>query len=227
MDSSDASRSPARSQSSRACCCSTSRSPGLTHRCAIVYGASCDACSARLGLCTVIVTHDAEEAALLADEIIVLDHGRVLQAGTRAEVFRAPSSPEVASLLGIANARRGVAVAPAAISSNGAEILTSASGLVEGSKVGWCVRPERISVNGAGGYEAVLLDDVDLGSIRELTVALNGRLELTVRTAATTELVVGERLRLDIPPDDVSVWLLPSPQRGDGDSSDSTFVHAG
>ena len=61
------------------------------------------------GLCTVIVTHDPEEAALLADEIIVLDHGRVLQAGPRAEVFRAPSSPEVAGLLGIANARRGVA----------------------------------------------------------------------------------------------------------------------
>jgi ABC-type sulfate/molybdate transport systems ATPase subunit/ABC-type sulfate transport system permease component len=179
------------------------------------------------GLCTVIVTHDPEEAALLADEIIVLDHGRVLQAGPRADVFRAPSSPEVAGLLGIANARRGVAVTRARISSDGAEILTSASGLVEGSEVVWCVRPERISVDRAGGYEAVLLDDIDLGSTRELTVALAGRLELTVRTAATTELVVGERLRLDIPPQDVSVWPLPSPQRGGGDSSDSTFVHAG
>ncbi len=178
------------------------------------------------GLCTVIVTHDPEEAALLADEIIVLDHGRVLQAGPRAEVFRAPSSPEVAGLLGIANARRGVAVAGAAISSDGAEILTSASDLVEGSEVVWCVRPERISVDRAGGYEAVLLDDVDLGTTRELTVALAGRLELTVRTAATTELVVGERLRLHIQPQDVSVWALSGPQRGGG-SSDSTFLHAG
>jgi ABC-type Fe3+/spermidine/putrescine transport system ATPase subunit/ABC-type sulfate transport system permease component len=179
------------------------------------------------GLCTVIVTHDPEEAALLADEIIVLDHGRVLQAGARAEVFRAPGSPEVAGLLGIANARRGVALARAAISSDGAEILTSASGLVEGSEVVWCVRPERISVDRAGGYEAVLLDDIDLGSTRELTVALAGRLELTVRTAATTELVIGEPLRLDIPPQDVSVWPLPGPQRGGGDSSESTFVRAG
>jgi ABC-type Fe3+/spermidine/putrescine transport system ATPase subunit/ABC-type sulfate transport system permease component len=179
------------------------------------------------GLCTVIVTHDPEEAALLADEIIVLDHGRVLQAGARADVFRAPSSPEVAGLLGIANARRGVALPRATISSDGAEILTSASGLVEGSEVVWCVRPERISVDHAGNYEAVLLDDIDLGSTRELTVALAGRLELTVRTAATIELVVGERLRLDIPPQDVSVWPLSGPQGGGGDSSDSTFVHAG
>ena len=178
------------------------------------------------GLCTVIVTHDPEEAALLADEIIVLDHGRVLQAGPRAEVFGAPSSPEVAALLGIANARRGVAVAREAISSDGAEIQTCASGLAQGSEVVWCVRPERISVDGAGSYEGVLLDDIDLGSTRELTVALTRRLHLTVRTAATTELVVGQRLRLDIPPQDVSVWPLARPERGGEDPGDSTVVHA-
>jgi ABC-type sulfate/molybdate transport systems ATPase subunit/ABC-type sulfate transport system permease component len=179
------------------------------------------------GLCTVIVTHDPEEAALLADEIIVLDHGRVLQAGPRAEVFRAPSSPEVAGLLGIANARRGVAGAGMMISSDGAEIRTSANGLAEGSGVVWCVRPERISVDDAGGYEAVLLDDIDLGSTRELTVTLGGSLELTVRTAATIELAVGARLRLDIPPQDVSVWPLPAPQHNGNGSSDSPAVHAG
>ncbi len=44
------------------------------------------------GLNTVIVTHDPEEAALLADEIVVLGGGRVLQAGTRESVFHAPGS---------------------------------------------------------------------------------------------------------------------------------------
>ena len=39
------------------------------------------------GLSTIIVTHDAEEAALLADEIIVIGDGGLLQAGPRAEVF--------------------------------------------------------------------------------------------------------------------------------------------
>ncbi len=164
------------------------------------------------GLCTVIVTHDPEEAALLADEIIVLDHGRVLQAGARAEVFRTPSSPEVAGLLGIANARRGVAVASGLISSEGAELRIAANGLAAGQEVVWCVRPERISVDGNGGYEAILLDDVDLGSARELTVSLAGSLELTVRTAATTELTIGEPVRVDIAPEDVAVWPSPGPQ---------------
>jgi ABC-type sulfate/molybdate transport systems ATPase subunit/ABC-type sulfate transport system permease component len=179
------------------------------------------------GLCTVIVTHDPQEAALLADEIIVLDHGRVLQAGSRAEVFRAPGSPEVAGLLGIANAHRGVALEGNLIVSDGVEIQTSASGLSAGSEVVWCVRPERISVDGAGGYEAILLDDIDLGSTRELTVALAGSLELTVRTAARMELAIGERLRLDIPAEEVSVWPLPGAQPDDGGSSDSPVLHAG
>jgi ABC-type sulfate/molybdate transport systems ATPase subunit/ABC-type sulfate transport system permease component len=173
------------------------------------------------GLCTVIVTHDPEEAALLADEIIVLDHGRVLQAGPRAEVFRAPRSPEVAGLLGIANARRGVAIGGRAISSEGAEIQTSVSGLSQGVEVVWCVRPERISLDGAGGYEAILLDDIDLGSTRELTVALAGGLELTVRTAVTAELAVGARLRVGIAPEDVAVWPLSGRQRDDGGSGDA------
>src|SRR6185437_3164981 len=55
------------------------------------------------GLSTVLVTHDPEEAALLADEILVVDEGRLLQAGPRAEVFARPASPQVARLLGIPN----------------------------------------------------------------------------------------------------------------------------
>jgi ABC-type Fe3+/spermidine/putrescine transport system ATPase subunit/ABC-type sulfate transport system permease component len=162
-----------------------------------------------VGLCTVIVTHDPEEAALLADEIVVIDAGRVLQAGTRQEVFGAPSSPQVAALLGIANARRAVAVASDRISCDGAELQVANSGLAVGSEVVWCVRPERISLDPRGSYEAILLDDVDLGSVRELTVGLGGSLELTVRTSTTLELTLGSPLRIDIEPEDVAVWALP------------------
>ena len=64
------------------------------------------------GLSTVIVTHDPEEAALLADEILVVDEGRLLQAGPRAEVFARPASPQVARLLGILNLTPAVVRAP-------------------------------------------------------------------------------------------------------------------
>jgi molybdate transport system permease protein len=167
------------------------------------------------GLCTVIVTHDPEEAALLADEIIVIDDGRVLQAGTRREVFRTPSSPQVAGLLGIANARRAVVAAHDTIDSGGAEIRIDTHDLAVGSEVVWCVRPERISMDPDGDYEAVLRDDIDLGSTRELTVALGDTLELTVRTSDTRALTIGSSVPVEIDLEDVAMWPLQSPRHED------------
>ena len=168
------------------------------------------------GLCTVIVTHDAEEAALLADEIVVIDAGRVLQAGTRQQVFQAPCSPHVAALLGIANTRSGVAVAADTIDSDGFELHVGDRGLEAGSEVVWCVRPERIVLDPLGGYEATLLDDVDLGFVRELTIVLGDSLELIVRTTLDLELATASLVRLAIEPGTVAVWPLPASRGGDG-----------
>ena len=57
----------------------------------------------------VIVTHDPDEAALLSDEILVLDQGRVLQTGLTEAVFRRPASETVARLLGAENVAFGFA----------------------------------------------------------------------------------------------------------------------
>lgn len=51
------------------------------------------------GVATVLVTHDSDEAALLAGDVIVIEDGRALQAGSREEVFGAPSSDRVRRLL--------------------------------------------------------------------------------------------------------------------------------
>lgn len=52
----------------------------------------------------VLVTHDLDEATMLADDLLVLDRGMVLQAGPVADVLRAPASPMVAELLDLADA---------------------------------------------------------------------------------------------------------------------------
>jgi molybdate transport system ATP-binding protein/molybdate transport system permease protein len=177
-------------------------------------------------LATVLVTHDPEEAALLAEEVLVLEEGRVLQAGTRASVFGAPSSPQVAALLGIANAHRGVALGPGRIASAGTELRVAAAGLAAGAEVAWAVRPERIELRPDGRYEATLLDDADLGAERELTVVLGAsaaasagggsdeaepagaRVELSVRTLQAGALAPGTALRLELAPEQISVWPL-------------------
>ncbi|WP_380165575.1 ABC transporter ATP-binding protein [Jannaschia sp. R86511] len=56
--------------------------------------------------CTVLVTHDALDAMVLADRIVVLEAGRVVQQGTPAELARTPRTPYVAQLVGL-NLHRG------------------------------------------------------------------------------------------------------------------------
>jgi len=155
---------------------------------------------------SVIVTHDPEEAALLADEVIVLEDGHALQAGTREEVFRTPASPRVAALLGIVNTREGVVLAGGRLASAGAELEADTAGLDEGTEVVWCVRPERILLDPAGAYDARLLDDADLGAVRELTIALGNSLELTLRTSERGELAPSSPVRVSIAPHDITVW---------------------
>jgi ABC-type Fe3+/spermidine/putrescine transport system ATPase subunit/ABC-type sulfate transport system permease component len=171
-----------------------------------------------LGLSTVIVTHDPEEAALLSDELLVLDDGRVLQAGTREAVFAAPASPQVAALLGIANANTGAAVAANRIASEGTELEVREAALTPGVAVAWSIRPEDIALDPAGGYEAIVLDSADLGSSRELTLAVEGTLELTMRTFARLDVPIGDPVRVGLPPEAISVWPLGAcgePSRGD------------
>jgi molybdate transport system permease protein len=163
------------------------------------------------GLSTVLVTHDAEEAALLADEIVVLGDGRVLQSGSREDVFQRPASPWVASLLGIPNANRASVLAPGLLSSHGARLRAATDGLAPGDEVIWSVRPERIVLDARGEHAAELLDAVDLGTVRELTISLGGALELLVRTDARTTMSVGQRLTVAVAAQDISVWPVAPP----------------
>ncbi len=162
------------------------------------------------GVASVIVTHDAEEAAMLAEEVIVLEQGRVLQAGTREELFRSPGSPRVAALLGIANVREGVVLAPGRIASAGAELGADTAELAPGCEIFWCARPERIRVDREGSYEAQLIDDVDLGATRELTLLMGDSLELTVRTSERGLLALGAPLRFALAVADIVIWRARS-----------------
>lgn len=60
----------------------------------------------------VLVTHDLQEARQLADKLVVLDAGQVLQAGTPAEIYRSPRNARVADLLGVQNRFSGVWLGP-------------------------------------------------------------------------------------------------------------------
>lgn len=65
----------------------------------------------RVGVPLVLVTHDAQDAQALADTVVVIDRGRVLQTGSPTEVFRAPRTPRVAMLVGLCTHWQGIITA--------------------------------------------------------------------------------------------------------------------
>ncbi len=58
----------------------------------------------RLGVTTIMVTHDQEEALSVADRIVVMNHGRIEQVGTPIQIYREPASAFVADFVGRVNA---------------------------------------------------------------------------------------------------------------------------
>jgi putative spermidine/putrescine transport system ATP-binding protein len=131
-----------------------------------------------LGITTIYVTHDQEEALSLSDRIVVMRDGRVEQVGTPFEIYNFPRTGFVASFVGTLSVLRGEVTDPGrgAIVVDGQEIR-AARGL-EGAGVGEtravALRPEIVSLNepGAKGNRMQgTVEDVNfLGSIVRIRV---------------------------------------------------------
>jgi iron(III) transport system ATP-binding protein len=88
--SSSASRWRARWPPRPACCCWTSRCRRWTPSCACTCASEIRSLQRKLGVTTIMVTHDQEEALSVADRIVVMNHGVIEQVGTPMEVYRDP-----------------------------------------------------------------------------------------------------------------------------------------
>ena len=102
-----------------------------------------------LGLTTVYVTHDQEEALSLADRLVVLRSGRVDQIGTPAELHDLPANAHVADFMGYRNLLPMKVSAEGTVEGSGLT-FRAASSLPVGSSVMVAIRPEDLEV-GPGG----------------------------------------------------------------------------
>jgi putative spermidine/putrescine transport system ATP-binding protein len=134
-----------------------------------------------LGITTVYVTHDQEEALSLSDRIVVMSQGRIEQIGSPFEIYNFPQTPFVARFVGtlnVLNAR--VADAPAGRLDIGGQEMraTGAVGAATGSTVTLALRPEILSLgDGKPGHVRLrgTVDEVTfLGAVVRIRVRLPG-----------------------------------------------------
>ncbi|MGA7417992.1 MAG: ATP-binding cassette domain-containing protein [Acidimicrobiales bacterium] len=164
------------------------------------------------GLSTVLVTHDPEEAALLADEVIVLGSGRALQAGACVDVMTHPASAEVARLVGIQNVHPGRVVSAGVVRVGGFDLALDTGGLGPGTEVLWCIRPEEVRLSEAGTYPATVIDAAVLGAVVEFVVQLDETgPELRARASRSMTFAPGTRCGVEIPPGAVTLWAQNRP----------------
>ena len=103
------------------------------------------------GISTVVVTHDPEEAALLADEVLVVADGVSLQQGPLRTVYSRPVTPDAARLLGVRNVFEGRVRTPGTVTAGGATVLAHTDALPPGSPVVWSVRPTDLVLHAVPG----------------------------------------------------------------------------
>jgi putative spermidine/putrescine transport system ATP-binding protein len=167
----------------------------------------------QLGITTVYVTHDQEEALSLSDRVVVMSEGHMEQVGTPFEVYNFPSTPFVASFVGTLNVLPGVVVdagrGELTVAGQGVRVARKFEGGT-GKAVNIALRPEMVKLgNGPEGSNRVQGNVVDvsfLGSIVRMRVALGGEngpvVSLDEFNEPTLKLPeVGETLTINFPAD--------------------------
>jgi iron(III) transport system ATP-binding protein len=131
----------------------------------------------KVGITTVYVTHDQEDANSVADRIAVLDRGRIQQVGTPIELYDHPASRFVAGFLGTANMIDGEVQKDGRFVADGFSL--DAAGAPAG-RAAISVRPQDITVGPAGtGIGATVTNREFLGSVTRYRIRI-GTNALTV-----------------------------------------------
>jgi iron(III) transport system ATP-binding protein len=168
----------------------------------------------RLGITTIMVTHDQEEALSIADRVVVMNRGRIEQVGTPDAVYRHPDTLFVAGFVGRMNALPGVVAEGGAVLVGGVRLVADAAAkLPAGLPVQICLRPEDVlpeDTRHVGTQLGATVRGIEyLGSIARAALDAQG-LPLTVEVQDTAlrrlRLRPGAAIEVVVPPDRVLLF---------------------
>lgn len=144
----------------------------------------------KLGITSIFVTHDQDEAVEVADEIIIANHGKIEQMGTPLEIYKTPSTPFVAQFIGRSS------VVEDYDKLKGFERIANADKAV--------VRPEFVKISKSGkldqyisaAEEGIVEDVVFRGNRLDVTVNINGISIVAERSLEKDPVEIGEKVHV-------------------------------
>jgi len=183
----------------------------------------------RLGVTTVMVTHDQEEALTMADRIVVMNQGVIEQIGTPTEIYREPSTLFVADFIGEMNQVKGVAASDDSVTVGDVTFASRNHEMASGDPVVVAIRPEDIVPRDGGAHATetsdqpihcqnsfdALVDDMEfLGSFWR--VSLKGSAfgqtsllaDMSINAVRRMNIAIGESITVELPSS--SLWVFPS-----------------
>jgi len=131
----------------------------------------------QMGLTTVMVTHDQEEALTMADRLVVMNEGEVRQVGSQRDLYERPTDRFVAGFVGRSTFLEGAVEAPGRFRTDGGLALACTGGMP--GKASLSLRPERVEIAAAAqpGLDNSLPGTVEfvsyLGALIDIHVRLS------------------------------------------------------
>jgi putative spermidine/putrescine transport system ATP-binding protein len=171
-----------------------------------------------LGITTLYVTHDQEEALAVSDQVAVMYGGKIEQIGPPAEMYSRPATPFVAEFIGTMNRLEGTISdsATGTVEHGGVSLTVEAArGLTRGDRVLILIRPETVELtpaNGSGGANTLsgeVIAQTFLGPVTRLkVVGPAADLIADVSTAKAATLPIGMKVTAALPATDARVLDL-------------------
>ncbi|TGQ51226.1 ABC transporter ATP-binding protein [Mesorhizobium sp. M1C.F.Ca.ET.193.01.1.1] len=169
----------------------------------------------KLGITTIFVTHDQEEALSISDRIAVMYGGKAEQVGTPFEIYNRPATKFVANFVGTLNVLEGTVTDAGAgkvrVNSQEVALKGKLNGSKSGDTLSLALRPEAISLGRQPGHDTSLSGEIAevhfLGSVIRVRVGIGGNTVSldTFNNSATPPPAVGEKADISFSSGDMLV----------------------
>jgi iron(III) transport system ATP-binding protein len=174
----------------------------------------------RLGVTTVMVTHDQEEALTMADRVVVMDKGVIAQVGTPRIVYQNPKTPFVANFIGSTNLWTGEVISSTQVRCGNILLDANIGEFEVNSQIEVAIRPESIYLLDSSQQNENLVNIVTaeiegiefLGSVYHITLRPEGNskaiitIEVSIHQARQIELNLGTTLTIQIPSEHLQIF---------------------